>query len=579
MRILLIETEAVASTPLTQTLEANRYSLDRANTAQATLDLAAVVEYDLLLLDAQTLNLDSIHLCQILRSQGVQAPILLLTASSSDADVVAGFDAGADDYLQKPYKADVLLARMRTLLRRAQAASSQSGSTYSGLSWGALQLDLKSGRVTVAKQEIALTATEYNLLELFLRHPDRIFSRSAILDRLWNFDDAPTDRAIATYVKDLRKKLKAGGLNEDCIETIYGMGYRLKTAPQSIQPKTAKLFETFRSHFEIQIQVLDRAVTQFDPVTQQAAQNEAHKLVGSMALFGYPEGSKLARSIETLLKHSPDRDRFSELVVALKQAFTKPPTPKILAAQRQILVLDDDTTLTQQLQTESETWGYRLKIATNLTDAQLQLQCAQIDAVLLNLNTAGLSLLQALAQQFPQLPIVVLTQQDSLADRLAASRLGARQFLHKPANTTQIFRAIARVLTGVQSTDAKVLVVDDDPAMLAALSALLTPWGLEVITLSEPQEFWHQLTMIVPDVVLLDLEMPLSGLELCQVVRQDTQWGDLPILVVTAHTDADSLQQAFAAGADDFITKPVLGPELVTRILSRIKRTRRRSDR
>lgn len=579
MRILLVETEAVASTPLTQTLEANRYSLDRANTAQATLDLAAVVEYDLLLLDAQTLNLDSIHLCQILRSQGVQAPILLLTASSSDADVVAGFDAGADDYLQKPYKADVLLARMRTLLRRAQAASSQSGSTYSGLSWGALQLDLKSGRVTVAKQEIALTATEYNLLELFLRHPDRIFSRSAILDRLWNFDDAPTDRAIATYVKDLRKKLKAGGLNEDCIETIYGMGYRLKTAPQSIQPKTAKLFETFRSHFEIQIQVLDRAVTQFDPVTQQAAQNEAHKLVGSMALFGYPEGSKLARSIETLLKHSPDRDRFSELVVALKQAFTKPPTPKILAAQRQILVLDDDTTLTQQLQTESETWGYRLKIATNLTDAQLQLQCAQIDAVLLNLNTAGLSLLQALAQQFPQLPIVVLTQQDSLADRLAASRLGARQFLHKPANTTQIFRAIARVLTGVQSTDAKVLVVDDDPAMLAALSALLTPWGLEVITLSEPQEFWHQLTMIVPDVVLLDLEMPLSGLELCQVVRQDTQWGDLPILVVTAHTDADSLQQAFAAGADDFITKPVLGPELVTRILSRIKRTRRRSDR
>ncbi|MBE9014185.1 response regulator, partial [Pseudanabaenaceae cyanobacterium LEGE 13415] len=195
------------------------------------------------------------------------------------------------------------------------------------------------------------------------------------------------------------------------------------------------------------------------------------------------------------------------------------------------------------------------------------------------LNTAGLPLLRDLAQQFPQLPIVVLTRQDTLADRLTVSRLGARQFLHKPATTTQIFRAIARVLTGSKSSDAKVLVVDDDPATLGMLSALLTPWGLEVATLSDPQEFWQQLTAIAPDVVLLDLEMPLSGLELCQVVRQDTQWGDLPILVVTAHTDADSLQQAFAAGADDFITKPVLGPELVTRILSRIKRTRRRSDR
>ena len=109
--------------------------------------------------------------------------------------------------------------------------------------------------------------------------------------------------------------------------------------------------------------------------------------------------------------------------------------------------------------------------------------------------------------------------------------------------------------------------------MLATLSALLTPWGLEVTTLTEPQQFWELLINTVPDLVVLDLEMPLvNGLELCQVVRQDVQWGDLPILVVTAHTDPESLQQAFAAGADDFITKPVLGPELVTRVLSRINR-------
>jgi DNA-binding response OmpR family regulator len=122
-----------------------------------------------------------------------------------------------------------------------------------------------------------------------------------------------------------------------------------------------------------------------------------------------------------------------------------------------------------------------------------------------------------------------------------------------------------------------VLIVDDDAAVLAHLSALLKPWGLEVITLTEPQRFWEMLLTTSPSLVILDLEMPqVSGLELCRVVRQDIQWGDLPILVVTAHTDAESLQQAFTVGADDFITKPVLGPEIVTRVLSRIERTRLR---
>ena len=92
---------------------------------------------------------------------------------------------------------------------------------------------MDSDRVTFGEQLISLTATEYNLLELLRRNPDRIFSRSAILDRLWGFDDAPTDRAINTHIKDIRKKLKAGGLTEEIIETVYGMGYRLKPFSQS----------------------------------------------------------------------------------------------------------------------------------------------------------------------------------------------------------------------------------------------------------------------------------------------------------------------------------------------------------
>ena len=608
MKILLVEDDILLSGALAKVLEAERYALDRAADGQQGLDLATAIEYDLILLDVQVPKLDGITLCRQLRSQGYRKPILLLTAKDSDADVVAGFDAGADDYISKPCTPEVLLARIRRLLRRSGTVSSSS----SILTWGNLCLDLDSGRVTFGEQVIPLTATEYNLLELFLRHPDRIFSRSAILDRLWGFDDAPTDRAIVTHIKDVRKKLKAGGLTEEIIETIYGMGYRLKPCKQcspsdatrkhksSVRDSSAidKVLERFRGVFHQQVAVLSQAKTallagNLEPELNQAAKQEAHKLAGSMASFGYPEGSKLARSAEHLLINdrafTPEEiTRFSELITALQQELGKPQN-KLMAApvttvlSHRVLVIDDDAALTERLKAESAAWGLRLKIATNLAAARSRLAMSMPDVIVLDLSFSGteedgLMLLQELNERSPNVPVIVLTGRDSLGDRLAVSRLGAKQFLHKPATTEQIFRAISRILPKTQGLQAKVLIVDDDEAVLAHLSALLTPWGVEVITLTEPEQFWQMLVTSSPNLVILDLEMPqVSGLELCQVVRQDVQWGDLPILVVTAHTDADSLSQAFAAGADDFITKPVLGPELVTRVLSRIERTRWRS--
>ncbi|MEG4628880.1 response regulator [Microcoleus sp. AR_TQ3_B6] len=620
IKILLVEDDGGLTATLAKVLEANHYGFDRANDGQVSLDLAAAIEYDLILLDVQVAKLDGISLCRQLRSQGYCKPILLMTAKDSDAEVVAFLDAGADDYISKPFVTEVLLARIRTLLRRSKALS-PGGSTQNSaaniLTWGALCLDLDAGRVTFAGQIISLTATEYNVLELLLRNPDRIFSRSAILDRLWGFDDAPTDRAIITHIKDVRKKLKAGGLTEEIIETVYGMGYRLKPYPQSAsssnnpgvertkkhqsrgidKSKSDKILERFRGSFNQQIAVLDEAKTallagKLATELQQAAKHEAHKLAGSLGSFGYPEGSKLARSAEHLLRNNrswtaEEITRFSDLVTGLQQELDKTPITSTAAAvstlsnfNYRVLVVDDDAALTERLKVESEAWGFRMKIAPNITAARSRLALSMPDVMLLDLSFAqteedGLTLLRELTERSPTLPIIVFTGRGSLADRLAVSRLGAKQFLHKPATTEQIFRAIARVLPSPKTSEAKVLIVDDDPVMLAKLSALLTPWGLEVTNLKEPQQFWEVLISTEPDLVVLDLEMPIvSGLELCQVVRQDIQWENLPILVVTAHTAPEALQQAFAAGADDFITKPVLGPELVTRVLSRIKRSR-----
>lgn len=620
MKFLLVEDDRLLSVTLAKVLEANHYGIDRAFDGEAALELATAVEYDLILLDVQIPKLDGISLCRKLRSQGYRKPILLMTANDSDAEVVAGFDAGADDYIRKPCAADVLLARIRTLLRRSQALSPENSTNNPSaniLTWGNLCLDLDSGRVTFDKQVISLTPKEYNLLELFLRNPDRIFSRSAILDRLWGFDDAPTDRAINTHIKDIRKKLKAGGLTAEIFDTVYGMGYRLKPRPQSAPSdsnnsdtdstakhqspaadKSAldKLLKRFRGVFYQQIALLEQAKTallagNLETELQQAAKNEAHKLAGSLASFGYPEGSKLGRSAEHLLmKDRPftpqEIARFSEVVTALQQELVKPPVTSTAASlptmlSHRLLVVDDDAALTERLKIESEAWGLRMKIAPNLAAARSRIALSMPDVMLLDLSFPeteedGLTLLRELTERSPNLPIIVFTGRDTLADRLAVSRLGAKQFLHKPATTKQIFQAISRVLPKTKTLQAKVLIVDDDEAVLAHLSALLTPWGLEVITLTEPQRFWEMLLKTSPNLIILDLSMPqVNGLELCQVVRQDVQWGDLPILVVTAHTDADSLQQAFAAGADDFITKPVLGPELVTRVLSRIDRTHR----
>jgi len=615
IKLLLVEDDKLLSATLAKVLEENRYEVALALDGQVGLDLATAIEYDLILLDVQIPKLDGMSLCRQLRSQGYTKPILLLTAHDSDAEVIAGFDAGADDYISKPCTPEVLLARIKTLLRRSNALNPSGLAQKSSalLTWGNLCLDLDAGRVTFNEEAIALTATEYNLLGLFLRNPDRIFSRSAILDRLWGFDDAPTDRAINTHIKDIRKKLKASGLTEEVIETVYGMGYRLKLPPKSIasdintsekQPNYQQssriannsTIKNFWNIFNERVAVLEQAqnaiiIGNLAPELQQAAENAAHKLAGTMALFGYPEGSKLARSAEHLLMAdcpltAEEITRLSSLVTGLRQELAKPPmtltvTPVPTAISYRVLVIDDDILLTERLKTESTAWGLRMKIAPNLAVARSLLALSTPDVVLLDLSFPetqedGLTFLQELTEGFSdskaKIPVIVFTGRDSFSDRLAVLRLGAKQFLPKPATTEQIFSAIARVLPQTKSLAAKVLLVDDDIIILEQLSALLSPWGLAVTTLAEPEQFWEVLNQTKPNLVILDLEMPMaSGLELCQMVRQDAQWENLPILVVTAHTDTASLQQAFVAGVDDFITKPVLGAELVTRVMSRIQ--------
>ncbi|NJO93311.1 MAG: response regulator transcription factor [Hydrococcus sp. RM1_1_31] len=154
-------------------------------------------EYDLILLDIIIPKLDGISLCQHLRQQKYSTPILLLTAKFRKADIVRGLEAGADDYVIKPFDPSELIARIHSLLRRG------SSPIASILTWGNLALNPISGDVTYKDRKVFFSPTEYHLLELFLRNPQRLFSRSAIIDRLWTFNDPPTEKAITTHIKAL----------------------------------------------------------------------------------------------------------------------------------------------------------------------------------------------------------------------------------------------------------------------------------------------------------------------------------------------------------------------------------------
>ncbi|WP_088889126.1 response regulator transcription factor [Leptolyngbya ohadii] len=246
MKILLVEDDPATTNALIEALTLHHYCVDSVGDGATALDLAEAFRYDLILLDIIIPQIDGLHVCQHLRSQGCQVPILLLTAKDSQSDRILGLDAGADDYLVKPFDFGELLARMRALLRRGSATLPPT------LTWEKLQFNPGTCEFVYNGTLLHLTPKEYGLLELFRLNPSRIFSRSAIIDHLWPSDTCPGEEAVNTHMKTLRQKLKAAGAGADFIETVYGMGYRLKPLTEiEASPGSAALAST-ESQAEVQ---------------------------------------------------------------------------------------------------------------------------------------------------------------------------------------------------------------------------------------------------------------------------------------------------------------------------------------
>jgi two-component system response regulator MprA len=231
MRILVVDDDRAVRESLRRSLAFNGYQVDLASDGLAALEAVDAQRPDAMVLDVMMPRLDGLEVCRRMRAAGDELPILVLTARDAVSDRVAGLDAGADDYLPKPFALEELLARLRALLRRRTiddiaAAAGQS----QVLEFSDLSLDPDTRDVRRGERPISLTRTEFSLLEMLIHNPRRVLSRSRILEEVWGFDFPTSGNALEVYVGYLRRKTEAEG-EPRLIHTVRGVGYVLRETP------------------------------------------------------------------------------------------------------------------------------------------------------------------------------------------------------------------------------------------------------------------------------------------------------------------------------------------------------------
>ncbi|MGI0488118.1 response regulator [Pantanalinema rosaneae CENA516] len=613
MKILLVEDDDVLVKLLTKSLTDHHYIVDAVKDGETGWSYGSTFEYDLIVLDVILPQGDGISLCQRFRAAGYTTPILLLTAQDTSTTKVQGLDAGADDYVVKPFDLAELIARVRALLRRGSAQP------FPLLQWGDLCLNPSTSQITYADRPLSLTTKEYELLELLLRESQQVLSTEEILDRLWSAAEFPAEATVRSHIRRIRRKLVAAGAPPDLISTIHGRGYYLK-APESTVAESAltipqptdnnsytppadaqhqylaflqQTWTTTRPKclqqiIELQQTIQVLSVDRWTAKLQQQVQQSTHKLAGTLGIFGLTQAMQLCRHLEHHLALQiplppPEAFKLIPLVTKLQQEIEQTTTLSLSSPLDQptlrMLMVDLEADLAQSLTPIAAEYGMQTEITTSEEREMAGWQSSQVmspDVILLRItsNRSITTVMSGLATHYPDVPIVVLCDRRELSDRLAAVRQGSPLFLDILMSPQQVIVHIKQFLHQT-ARSAKVILVDDDQTWLSTLSALLKPWDFEITALAEPQQFWTVLQTVTPDVIVMDALMPqITGFELCQLVRSDPDWQRLPILFLSALTDDHSQKRAFTAGADDYLCKPIAGVDLAHRILQRLQRVR-----
>jgi diguanylate cyclase (GGDEF)-like protein len=322
-----------------------------------------------------------------------------------------------------------------------------------------------------------------------------------------------------------------------------------------------------------------------DPQTHREAGRAAHKIAGSAGTFGYQRATDIARELETIFggepaelqAHGPHAaDRIEVLRDELEGPAPAAPAPALSSGR--VLVAITDPPRAQRLLGAAAAQDLEGVVAADRAEVMAAIRADPVDAVLLDLELARgeiAPLISDLLHVNPQVIPLVVSREGVFLDRVESVRAGARGFLAESLPDGDLIRAVVDALARGQHFTDRLLAVDDDPVILGLMRKLFVSAGLSVTTLDDPVRFWDVLEATAPDLVLLDLDMPaVTGLELCRMIRADPRWEATPIVVVTGNPVAQAVQELFAAGADDYVTKPVVGAELLTRVTNRLERVR-----
>lgn len=336
------------------------------------------------------------------------------------------------------------------------------------------------------------------------------------------------------------------------------------------------------------------------PSQREAALRAAHNIAGTAGMFGYEAATAVARDLEALLETGdlPQiQARYGLLLARLQSelgvaagsgpvpapepgapAEAEPPVP---GGDLTLLLVDDDDILLQAVSMVAVEQGVTLLTARTPAAVQACFEQARPDVAVIDLGfpgdpDAGFKVLEQLRALNPPVPVVVMTGRAQFPQRLRAMRAGAERFLPKPVSPLEVLETAQALATpGGRRTGARVLAVDDDTVALEALRTALAEREIGLIPCTDPADFWRTLEEQAPELVLLDVEMPgVDGIELCRVLRGDPRYQALPVIFVTSRFSIDVMRRAFAAGADDFIAKPIIEPELLVRVVSRLERSR-----
>ncbi len=623
MRILLVDDDQILVQLLTTTLSQQSYAVDVATDGEQGWIYGSTYPYDLIILDWYLPKLNGIELCRRFREHNYDTPIILLTARGGSQNKIRGLDAGADDYICKPFDAEELAARIRALLRRLNC------NFLPVLRWGDLQLNPCSNEVIYQGQSISLAAKEYRLLELFLRHSQEVLSVDDIIDHLWSSTEYPALATVRSHLRRLRQKLKQADFPHDLITTVRGQGYCLKPFPRNdagtdkprltsnrpsisteqldkrLQHLTTltSIWEKYQSKRDQQLVTLAQAIDSLgvgnlDIGDRLSAIIVAHSLAGNLGQFGLDTASQLAKEIEQLLQdylshNSEQLVLLAKKLTALREELANKQhimgqiSQKLAENSSLLLIVSDDHNFTEQLISEAKSQGIHTKVISTPELVRHWLSAKQTNqeqlpnAVLLKVSFAEdasqspttqeyLALIAEFKLLTPSIPVIVIADRDLFQDRLLVARHGGKFYLTQPVNPRQII-AVCQKSAQSSSFGKKVMIVDDDIELLRILPNLLKPWGFKLTTLDDPRQFWDVLQAVVPDLLVLDIEMPhISGIELCKVLRTHPYWCKLPVLFLSIHEDAAISTQVFASGANDFINKPVFAQQLAHRILNRL---------